>query len=389
MPWRTIWAAIVAVLVTYVLLQLIRELARIISWLVMAGFLAAVLTPPVDLIERKLRIRRGFAIAIVVVATFVALSAMMTAFIVPIVREGQQFVEDLPGFVEDAQAGRGTIGELIDRYNLEELVRDNQDRLSDFASDLGSRSFGVLRGIFIGVAALLTILVLTILMVGSGPRLSQAGLALIPEEHRDRARAVGGDAARAVSGYVFGNLLISAVAGLATWIVLSALGVPYAAVLALWVAFADLIPMIGATLGAIPTIAFAFLHTTPAGIVALLFYIAYQQFENHVLQPQIMSRTVNVSPLAVLVAALCGIELAGFAGALLAIPAASVIAVIVRDVYDWRRGELKLAPTVGVAEKPVGVPRPTGLRGLLHRLRSSRGRLDAPPAVPADPPEPD
>jgi predicted PurR-regulated permease PerM len=125
------------------------------------------------------------------------------------------------------------------------------------------------------------------------------------------------------------------------------LGVPYAGVLALWVAFADLIPMVGATLGAIPTIAFSFLHSTQAGIIALVFYIAYQQFENHVLQPVIMSRSVAVSPLAVFIAVLCGIELAGFAGALLAVPAAGIIQVVVSDIYDWRRGELRMPASGG------------------------------------------
>ena len=156
-----------------------------------------------------------------------------------------------------------------------------------------------------------------------------------------------------MSGYVFGNLLISAIAGVLTAIALTILGVPFAGVLGLFVAFADLIPLVGATLGAIPTIGLAALHSVSAGVAMLIFYIVYQQFENHVLQVSIMARTVRVSPLTVLVSVLVGVELLGFMGALLAIPAAGVIQVVVRDVYDERHGRFKHDPTVGADEIPI------------------------------------
>jgi predicted PurR-regulated permease PerM len=131
------------------------------------------------------------------------------------------------------------------------------------------------------------------------------------------------------------------------------LNVPYAEILGLFVGFADLIPLVGATLGAIPAIGFAFLHSVPAGIVTTIFFIVYQQFENHVLQVTIMSKTVKLNPLAVLVSVLVGVELYGFLGALLAIPAAGVIQVVARDVYDQSRGRLRTEPTVGAEEVAV------------------------------------
>jgi hypothetical protein len=124
-------------------------------------------------------------------------------------------------------------------------------------------------------------------------------------------------------------------------------------VLALWTAFADLIPLVGATLGAIPTIGVAFLHSVPAGIGMLVFYTIYQQFENHVLQPQIMAKTVQINQLFVLVSVLVGVELGGFVGAILAIPLAGVVAVIVRDLWDNRRGKFKDEPTIGEDAVPV------------------------------------
>jgi predicted PurR-regulated permease PerM len=201
--------------------------------------------------------------------------------------------------------------------------------------------------------AMVTIAVLTFLLILRGPEVCSGVLAVVPERHRNRVRAVAADSAKAVSGYMLGNFLISIIAGTSTYIVLKILGVDYAEVLALWVAFADLIPMVGATLGAIPTIGLAFLHSPVAGFVALGFYIVYQQFENHVLQVTIMSRTVDVNPLTVLISVLAGVELFGFLGALLAIPAAGVIQVVVRNIYDERLGHWKDEPTVGEAEVPV------------------------------------
>jgi predicted PurR-regulated permease PerM len=152
---------------------------------------------------------------------------------------------------------------------------------------------------------------------------------------------------------MLGNFLISLIAGAATYILLRILGVPYPEVIALFVAFADLIPLVGATLGAIPTVGLSFLHSTTAGIIALIFYVVYQQFENHVLQVAVMSKTVDVDPLTVLVSVLVGVELWGFLGALLAIPVAGMIQVVIRNVYDPETGRLKKEPTIGESETPV------------------------------------
>jgi len=357
-PWRTIWATIASVVVALGGIVVVRELSRILAWMAVALFFAAVLTPAVDFLEREAKLRRGLATTIVFIIGFGALAGMLYAFIAPIVEEAQEFAEELPTIVEDAQNGEGTIGELVEEYELQDWVEENQDSLQDFAADLGTPALGVLRSIFSGIAAALTIMVLSILLLLQGPRLTAAAAALLPERHRRRAVAVGGDCARAVSGYVGGNALISGIAGLATWVVLSILGVPYAEVLALWVAFTDIIPLVGATIGAIPTVGFAFLHSTTAGVVALLFYIAYQQFENHVLQVAVMSRTVNVNPLTVLVSVLVAVELFGLLGALLAIPGAGVIQVVVRDLWDHRRGALKDEPSIGADEVPLPAVEP-------------------------------
>jgi predicted PurR-regulated permease PerM len=202
-----------------------------------------------------------------------------------------------------------------------------------------------------------TVVVLTFLRVMQGPMLLAAWTGALPERRRERVRRVAADSSRAVVGYMTGNLLISVIAGVLTFVVLWILGVPYKGVVALFVGFADLIPLVGATIGAVVAIIVAGLHSLVAAIVVLVFFILYQQFENHVLQPVIMSRTVQLSALTVLVSVLLGVELLGFLGALLAIPVAGIIHVIGRDLWDGYRGRPGAEPTVGTDEIPASSPR--------------------------------
>jgi len=353
-PWRTIWASIASVAIVYLSYQAFIATGRVLTYLVVALFFAIVLTPPVDFLQYKLHIRRGISTMIVVLIGLALLAGLVYAFVKPLVDQASNFSRDLPQYVEDAREGRGPVGDLVKRYDLEQKVEDNQDKIQQAVTDFGENGLEIVRRIFSTIVASLTVMVLTILILIEGPTLSQNALDLVPDDRRKaRMRRVAVDACRAVSGYVFGNLLISVIAGTAAWLMLFILGVPYAEVLGLFVGFADLIPLIGATLGAIPTIGFAFLHSVPAGIVMTIFFIVYQQFENHVLQVTIMSRTVKLNPLAVLVSVLVGVELFGFLGALLAIPAGGVIQVVARDLYDESRGRLKREPTVGADEVPM------------------------------------
>jgi predicted PurR-regulated permease PerM len=353
-PWRTIWATIVSVASVYVGYQAFLAVGRVITYLVVALFFAIVLTPPVDFLQHRAHMRRGLATMIVFLVGLGLFAGMIYAFVKPIADQASTFSQDLPTYVQEARNGTGPIGDLVKRYDLEQKVKDNQSKIQEAVTNFGKNGLDIVQRIFITIVAGLTVMVLTILILVEGPSLSQGLLNLIPDEkQRMRAQRVAVDASRAVSGYVFGNLLISLIAGVGIWIVLLLLGVPYAATLGLFVAFADLIPLVGATLGAVPTVLFAFLHSVPAGIITIIWFVVYQQFENHVLQVTIMSRTVRLNPLAVLVSVLMGVELFGFLGALLAIPAGGIIQVIARDIYDERRGRLKTEPTVGADEVPM------------------------------------
>jgi predicted PurR-regulated permease PerM len=210
--------------------------------------------------------------------------------------------------------------------------------------------------VFSGVAAFLTVIVLSILLMMQGHPLLMSSIRLFSPKTQERLQRLGREAAHAATGYVAGNLLISLIAGVSTFVFLSIARVPYAGVLALWVAFADLIPLIGATMGAVPTVVVAFLHSTTAGIATLIFYILYQQFENHVLQVSIMARTVALRPTVVLISVLVGVEMFGLLGALLSIPFASVVKVVGLDVIQHHRPDLDLGPSV-VDPKRVRKPK--------------------------------
>jgi predicted PurR-regulated permease PerM len=356
-PIRAIAVTIGMVLLTSAILLLGWEVRRVLTWIVVAALLSIVLGPVVDLAEYRLRLRRVLATLLVFLLFLLALAGIVTAFVRPLATEGPEFIDRLPGYVEDARAGRGPVGGLVQRYNLDEYLERNQGQLRESANRFTQPAIGVVRSIFSTVVALVTIFVLTFLMVLQGPKLLQSWIAALPEGRQERVRRVAADCSKAVTGYMTGNLLISAIAGTLTYIVLWIMGVPYRGVVALFVAFADLIPLVGATLGAIVAIAVAALHSLPAALVVLVFFIVYQQAENHLLQPVIMSRTVQLSALTVTIAILLGVELLGFLGALLAIPVAGILHVIGRDLYDGYRGRLKTEPTIGQQEVPVSSPR--------------------------------
>ncbi|MFN0144099.1 MAG: AI-2E family transporter [Mycobacterium sp.] len=353
-PFRTILAAIGLVLLTGGLLWVLQHTTRVITWVLVAGFFAIVLTPLVDLLARKAKMRRGSAAALVFLAMIGLLAALLYSFIRPIVDQTTEFVDQFPTYVDQAKAGEGTVGKIVQRYKLDEWVEKNQARLRDSVNELGTSALTIARSVFNTIAATLTIAVLTFLLVLEAPARLRGLVAMLSPAHQQRATRLARDCARAVTGYVAGNLTISVIAGLCSYAFLAVIGVEFASVLALWVGFADLIPLIGATLGAIPAVGVAFLHSVPAGIATIIFYVIYQQFENQVLQVTIMARTVALSPLAVLVSVLIGVELFGLFGALLAIPFAGVIKVLATEVIRVRRPDLAAAAIAAMAELDHG-----------------------------------
>jgi predicted PurR-regulated permease PerM len=356
--YAAFWAIGVAILGgTYLVWSLLTSLATVLGLVVVAAFFAVVLTPAVDLLERRTHMRRGLATLAVFLLGVIVFGALGYAFARPVYDASSSFTTDLPRTIRDAEHGRGEVGRWLKDIGAQKWAHDNLPKLRKSLTQTNGPLLTAGRTVLTGAVALLTILVLTFLMLMEGPSIGAFVLGLFPERRAEHIRRVAADAARAVTGYMAGNLLISLIAGIAIYIWLRALFIPFAFVLALWVAFADMLPLVGATVGAIPAVFVAFLDSPSAGIATIVFFVVYQQFENHVLQTTIMAKTVKLNPLGVLLAVLAGVELAGLLGALLAIPVAGAIQVVARDVWDQRRGRIKQVLSIGADE----VPQPDGV----------------------------
>jgi predicted PurR-regulated permease PerM len=345
-PFPTILATIGTIAALYVTYQLLNRTSRIITWILVSAFFAIVLTPVLDILVKRFHLRRGLAATLVFFLGIGSLAFMGYVFINPLAKQGTEFANNFDTYLKDARNGKGEIGKLVKRWDLDTWVEQNQDEIRKRAGEifrpekiLGTTT-NALGSVFNAVAGVLTIAVMSFLMLLEGRDLLLAATKILRPHQRERAVRIARASSKAITGYVAGNLAISVIAGLATYVFLTIVHVPFAGVLALWVAFADLIPLIGATLGAVPTVLVAFLYSTTAGIATLIFYVIYQQFENHVLQTTIMSRTVALKPVVVLASVLFGVELFGLLGALLAIPFAGVMKVIGTDLLATRRPDI-------------------------------------------------
>ena len=319
------------VLVTMCGLALIWATRRVLIWVLIAAFFAVALKPLVDGLERRLVRRRTLATLLVFLAAFGLLAALAALIVLPLLNEVGRFADRAPELLRETRAGRGPIGEVLERLRLREYANAHSGQIQRYGAQLSQPAVGLIRGVLQTVAGLLTVIVLAYLMVLEAPKIIAGTLALVGDDSAPRLRRIGRDASRTITGYLSGNLLISVICGGLTFVVLFVTGVPFAGVIALLVAIADLIPLVGATLGAIIAAGAGFLHSPAAGIVVLVFFVVYQQVENHLLQPVIMSRAVRLNPLTVLVSVLLAAELAGLVGALLAIPAAGIGQILLRE----------------------------------------------------------
>ncbi|HEV8103028.1 MAG TPA: AI-2E family transporter [Gaiellaceae bacterium] len=335
---RTVLRVLLIVIAVAVTLEVIWIARHIIAWVVISLFLALALNPLVGWIERRTRLARAPAIGIAYLIVIIAIIAVGATFLPKLIDEVNGFVQATPSYVDDLTHGRGRLGFLETKYQVVEKVRAQvKNGGATKILGLSGAALSVTKSVITIIAATVTIIFLTFFMLLEGGAWLERFFSLFPERSQKRWRAVGHDVYRTVGGYVTGNLLISVIAGVSVTIVLLIMGVPYAVALGLLVAVLDLIPLAGATVAGVIVVLVAFLHSVPAGIVLLVFIIAYQQLENHFLQPVIYGRTVELSPLVVLISVLVGAELAGILGALAAIPVAGSIQVIVRDQLAHRR----------------------------------------------------
>jgi predicted PurR-regulated permease PerM len=335
---RTVLQALGIVVLVGLALLLVYNAWRVLTWILIAGVLAAALNPAVEAFERR-GLRRGWAASLVFGIALLGITAIGYLVIPPLVSQVTDFVNAVPDFIDDLTAGRGPLGFLQDRYQIVDRIRAAiNERGVGGVLGLSQPALDIVRSVVTAVAGVVTIIFLTFFMLLEGPRTISMLLGLLPSEARPRFERVGRDIYRSISGYATGNLAISVVAGTLATIVLFAVGSDYAIALGLVVAVLDLVPLAGATIAAIIASTVVAIETDwMRTLIVIAFFIAYQQFENQLLQPLVYGRTVQLSPLVVLCAVLIGAQLAGIFGALFAIPIAGSLLAVARELLDYRR----------------------------------------------------
>jgi predicted PurR-regulated permease PerM len=340
-PWlstRAILRVVITVLVCVLTLYLIYLLRRPITWIFIAGFIAIALSGPVAFLQR--RMRRGAAVGLVYLGLILVPVLILSALIPPIVTQGNNLAQSLPDYARDVtefvQDNR-RLRELEADYDitgkLEEQAGKLPARLGDAAGVLSDIGVGVVNSLFAGI----TIIVLSVFMLNSARGWLDAFADRYPPERARWIKRLYDRIGATVGNYVAGALLQATIAGLLAWIMLMILGVPYALPLAVVVFLLDLVPLVGATLGAIIVGVVTLFSDFPVDtIVWVIFSVVYQQVENTVIQPRIQARAVAVHPLVVLVSVLFGSTLFGVLGALLAIPVAAAIQISIREYNTFR-----------------------------------------------------
>jgi predicted PurR-regulated permease PerM len=342
-PLRTIVATVAVVAVAYLAGKLVYRLRDILLLMAVAGFLALLLNPIVVFVQKRLVRSRGAAVAIVSLLSAVVFLGLLLAFGLPLVNGITHLADTLPHYVAKAEHGQGWIGHITRKYHIQTWVQRNVPKLVGYAETLSKPALAVGKGAVSLVIELATIFILVVLLLLEAPRMRVWMLRELAPHHADGLRRVAGEVNKAVIGYMLGNLLTSLIAGVVVFVSLMIVGVPYPLLWGLWVALVDFLPMIGGALAGIPTVLFAFgVSGITAGVIVLVVFLVYTQLENHILNPVIMSRTVKISPLLVLIAVLVGASLGslvgglfgGFVAALLAIPVAGALQVLVREAWQ-------------------------------------------------------
>jgi len=303
-----------------------------------ALFIAVSLDPAVRQLNRW-GVGRGWAVVVILLITIGIVAGFLVSVIPQMVHQFEALIHDFPGYVKEFQNRSPSFRRFSDRYHLTTRI---EDLLASLPGKVSTGALTFTRRLFGALFSTLTVLVLTIYFMADLPRLRQSAARLFPKAHRSQVAKMTDVMVDKVGAYMIGNLAISLFAGLATFVTFTALGLPFAVPVAFAVAVFDLIPMIGATLGAIVCVGVALLTSNiwPETVVVIIFFVGYQQLENYLIAPRVQKQAVSLSAAAVLLAGLIGATILGLIGALMAIPVAAALKVIfaerlaLRDAAD-------------------------------------------------------
>jgi len=332
-PFYVGFVGAIGVLVAYGLFRALGQLTQVITLLVVAFFLTLALNPLVEALNRR-GLARPASVAIVFAGLVAVFTALGFVVVPPVAQQGGLLADNAPKYLDDLLSNQVVQSfdshyHVLDRFQAEftKLVTDGT-----FMSGLFGGVLGASKALVSGFFAFLTVLVLTLYFLSSLPRVKDAAYGMVPVSRRPRVASLSEEIMRRVGSYAIGQVAVAAINAICSWIMMSIVGIRYAAVLAVVVGFLGLVPMVGASLGAAVVCLVAVFDDPTKAVIALVYYVAYQQLENYVVAPKIMQRTVSVPGAVTVVAALAGATLLGMLGALLAIPVAAGLLLIYEEV---------------------------------------------------------
>jgi len=355
-PLRTILTTVLIVALAYMLAKVLYRLRDVLLLMLVGGFIALLLNPLVNILQRWKLPRRGAAVFVVVFVAVLAFIGLAVAFGYPLINSTTHLANALPSIVKKAEHNRGWLGHLLHRYHVENWLKKNSSKLVTVAKGLSKPALALGKGAATVVLLAITLFAFVVLLLLESPKIRVVGLNMLSKPKEEWVTRVGSQISKVALGYMLGNLCTSLIAGTVIFVTLLCLSVPFAILWGLWVALVDFLPQIGGALAGIPTVLFALVHSLEAGIVTFVVFMVYTQLENHVLNPIVMSRTEKINPLTVFIAILIGAEIGswvggifgGFVGVMLAVPSAATFHVLFREIWNSTRSPAALAkdPTI-------------------------------------------
>lgn len=315
------------------------QLHRILAWLAIAIFLAVAINPAVEFFARFMpRKSRGLSAGLVFALIIGLFTFLVVALAPPLISQTQELIKKVPDLSSSLEHSNLPVAQFARKYNLVSQIKANESRFANEITKLSGSVLDLAKAALSSFVATLTILVITFFMLMEGPRWIEVLRSHQSQGRRKHNDDLMGKMYQAVTGWVTGNLLTSLIAAVATALVLFVLRVPFSIPLGLLVGLFDLIPLVGATLGAVVVIVVCLFNSITTALIMAIFFLIYQQVENHVLQPLVYSRTIQLSPLLVMISAIMGAELGGFLGALISIPVAASMQILIKDYLATRAG---------------------------------------------------
>ncbi len=334
-PTGTYVKVAILILATLGIVWGVRKVSHAILLIVVSFFLSLALNGPVNRIARhmpgKLRGNRALGTALSYLLVVVLFGLLVAYIGPPLAKQTGNFIKAAPNIVSEFKNQSGAVGKFIRHYHLQNQVGTFSRQLSDRLHNIGGAALSTLDTIAKSIFSLLTVLVLTFMMLSEGPKWLALSRGMIPSKHHRTADRLARDMYRVIRGFVNGQVLLAAIAACLISPALFILHLSYPIALIVVIFICGLIPLVGHPLGAVIVASVGLFHSTSAGIIILVYYILYQQFETYIIQPKVQANSTNMSPLLVFGSLIVGLNFGGLAGGLLAIPVAGCLRIIVLE----------------------------------------------------------